>query len=331
MTNTDAPYQTLAVYTANSFRVTEGVAEGDALTFADDLIMDDTYRLALSTTPAALSLQHAPTDPSFLVAARSDIGTTGNTVHLDCCLTLMADDGTTNEALILVEVEDNAAAAIYLVPLGALIEGANYRLVGIDRHATTTRLADVSSVSFTRGTRITLSSGEQRKIEDLAVGDKILTRDDGAQPIRWIGHSTLRAMGTFAPVTIRKNALHNAADLVLSPDHRLFIYQRTDKLGAGRSEVLVKVRHLINGTTVVQQQGGFVEYFQLLFDAHQIIYAEGIAAESLLLDPRTRATVPGHIPHARHDGRTHGDYEITERLLSKRDAVALLKRASSSG
>jgi hypothetical protein len=93
-------------------------------------------------------------------------------------------------------------------------------------------------------------------------------------------------------VVITAGALFNTRDMVLSPDHRLFIYQREDHLVLGRSEVLVKVRHLINSTTVYQQHGRFLDYFQILFDDHQIIDAEGIAAETLLVGARTRAACP---------------------------------------
>ena len=114
-------------------------------------------------------------------------------------------------------------------------------------------------------------------------------------------------MGEFALIGITKGALQNENDLLVSPDHRLFVYQREDKLGAGRSEVLLKVRHLVNGSTVYQRDGGFVDYFQLLFDDHQIIYAEGIAAESLLIDPRTRTAVPDQV---RTSGDSHGHRTI---------------------
>jgi len=146
-----------------------------------------------------------------------------------------------------------------------------------------------------------------------------------------VSQTTLRAVGDFAPVVITKGALHNENDLVVSPDHRLFIYQRQDKLGAGRSEVLIKVKHLINGDTVYQRNGGFVDYFQLLFDDHQIIYAEGIAAESLLINQRTRAALPdGATSTESHAHRSHQDYEVQEQLLAQPDAVELLRKASSS-
>ena len=320
------PIQKLPVFRAAGFVVTDGVAEGDMISVADDLVLDDVYQLSDRAARGELSVIEAASGASFDIAPGTATGTAGNKLHLDCCLTLMARDSTTYEALVLVEVEDNAIVEVYLLPLAKLSPKTDYRLVGLDRHAATTRLAEVACVSFTRGTHITMASGAQVRVEDLAVGDKVLTRDDGPQAIRWIGQNTLRAVGDFAPVVIRKGVLHNENDLVMSPDHRIFIYQRQDHLGAGRAEVMVKVRHLINGTTVWQRDGGFVEYFQLLFDDHQIIFAEGIAAESLLIDPRTRAAVPIGGDHAY---RLHQDYEVQESLLSRPDTVELLRRATS--
>lgn len=330
MTSVAPSRQSLPVYRSEHFVATDGVAEGDGISFADELVMDDVYQLrhVAKRQILRLSLQG---DEGFKVANGSAIGVPGHQIVLDCCLTLMAPDGTTVEALIMVELMSGAVEDVYFLPLAELHQGLDYRLVGLDRHAATARLAEVACVSFSRGTNITMASGLQVPIEDLKVGDNILTRDDGPQPIRWIGQTTLRAVGEFAPVMIKKGTLHNERDLMLSPDHRIFVYQRQDRLGAGRSEVLVKVRHLINGETVFQQDGGFIDYFQLLFDDHQIIFAEGIAAESLLIDPRTRAALPENLTgQGEHAHRPHLDYEVQENLLTQGDAVDLLRKASSS-
>ncbi|SMY07814.1 Hint domain-containing protein [Flavimaricola marinus] len=328
-----AATQSLPVYRASDFRVTDGVAEGEAMSFADELVMDDIYELGRRATRGRLSIVLGDGPRSFTVAQGSALGKTGHSVYLDSCVTLMAPDSSTYEVLILVEVEDGAVADIYILPLASLEPDIEYRLVGIDRDAAGTRFAEVACVSFSRGTHITMASGEQRPIEALQVGDRVLTRDDGPQEIRWIGQTTLRAVGDFAPVVIRKGTLHNENDLLLSPDHRIFVYQREDKLGAGRSEVLVKVRHLVNGTSVVRQDGGFVDYFQLLFDEHQIIYAEGIAAESLLIDQRTSPALPdaarSQVKGA-HSRRAHANYEVGAKLMETPDAVDLLRRASRS-
>ena len=327
--------QTVAVLRSDDFRVVEGVAEGEGITFADELVMDDVFQLSKQATRTPLSLRVIEGQDGFFIDPATAIGKPDNVVYLDSCITLMGSDSTTYEVLVLVEVEDGALEATYLLPLANLLPDTNYSLVGVNRDAATTRFAEVACVSFTRGTHITMASGEQRPIENLTVGDKVLTRDDGPQAIRWIGQTTLRAVGEFAPIVITKGALHNENDLIVSPDHRLFVYQRQDKLGAGRSEILVKVRHLLNGESVYQQDGGFVDYFQLLFDDHQIIYAEGIAAESLLIDPRTRAAVPDDVRAANgtrdaHAHRPHLDYEVQEKLMAQPDAIELLRKASST-
>jgi len=320
---------TIAVFPSSTFVVTDGVAEGEAISFMDELMLDDVYQLAAGETRRALT--YDKTDgTAFVVAEDTEIGTPGNLLYLDCAITLMAPDSTTYEALVLVEVEGDEAAEVYLMPLASLRAEYDYRLVGANRDAAAAKFGDVACVRFARGTHITLASGAQILIEDLSIGDRVLTRDGGPQAIRWIGETTLRAVGDYAPVVITAGALFNTRDLVLSPDHRLFIYQREDRIGAGRSEVLVKVRHLINGDTVYQKDGGFIDYFQILFDEHQIIYAEGIAAETTLVDARTRAALPDGVGAQNHNETPHQAFEVTESLANRPDVVTLLKRASSS-
>jgi hypothetical protein len=221
------------------------------------------------------------------------------------------------------------------LPLAPLQPRTDYSLDGINRDSARRKFAQVACVSFSRGTHITTMSGAQVPIENLRVGDMVLTRDDGPQEIRWIGQTTVRAVGEFAPIRISAGTLNNANDLVVSPDHRLFIYQRNDRIGAGRSEVLVKARHLVDGDAVTVQDGGFVDYFQILFDSHQIIYAEGIAAETLLVDTRTSPALPPELtdklksPLIGHTGRKHLRFEVHERLLDRPNLAEQLRRAST--
>ena len=327
--------QSVPVYISAQIRATDGANMGDAISFANELILDDVYELDFGSEPARLSLV-ARDDASFCVGHDTKIGTAGAAIHLDCALTFMSPDGSISDALLLVEVDaEGDVDQIYLLPFSAMSSKVEYRIVGIDREAAHSKFAQVACVSFTRGTHITLASGAQRAVEDLAVGDRVLTRDDGVQTLRWIGTSTTRAVGEFAPISIAAGTLNNTANLMVSPDHRLFIYQRTDELGAGRSELLVKARHLVNGETVKVSQGGFVDYFQLLFDSHQIIYAEGIAAESMLIDSRTRPVLPSDLSdslgkHVKgHSDLPHAGLDVQEGLLSRPDAANLLKKASS--
>lgn len=314
---------TVEVFQAAHVIVCGGVMKGEPLSFADELVLDDVFEIAGQAT----------TQPLDLVAQSAGLrlaGGSGNTVHLDSCLTMMAPDGSTHEALILVEIEDGSAAEIFLLPLGELQPAVDYRLVGIERHTATRRFAEAASGSFARGTRITMSDGKMCPIEKLSAGDMVLTRDAGRQPIRHIGLATLRATGSFAPVVITKGALHNERDLVVRPDHRLFIYQREDQLGAGRAEVFIKARHLVDHSTVLRRRGGFVDYFQLIFDNHHIIYAEGIAAESHLIGPHTRHALPAGVSSPDHAHRPHLDYEVAASLIPTAKAAALLRKASAS-
>lgn len=326
--------QTLSVYKAESLRVVNGANLGDGLSFADELVHDDIYRLSPVARTFRLALAVQATPP-FRIAADSEIGTAGADLHLDCCVTFMSGDGQTTECIVLVETDgEGDVAGIYVLPLAPLDAQSDYVLVGVSSSVALQRFAQVACVSFTRGTMITMASGAQRPVEELQAGDRVLTRDDGPQEIRWIGHHTTRAVGAFAPIRIAAGTLNNIRDLVVSPDHRLFIYQRQDHLGAGRSEVLVRARHLLNGNSIQRMNGGFVDYYQMLFDQHQIIYAEGIAAESMLMDTRTRAVLPAEMGekltnllpgHRRSD---HRDLEVQEALLARPDVAELLRKSS---
>ena len=336
--------QSIAVFPSRALSVVDGANLGDALSFADDLMLDDIYGLSAVVSLQWLSLHIGEADDQgrvrYAIAENTNTGQVAHAVHLDACIILMSPDGKTTEVIVLVEVDHNGnVAEIYALPLAPLLPKIYYTLVGIDTENPQQKFAQTACVSFARGTHITLSSGAQRKIEDLEVGDAVLTRDDGVQTIRWIGQNTVRAVGDFASVVLEAGTLNNANPLILRPDHRLFVYQRSDALGAGRSEVLVKARHLVNGDTVILREGGFVDYFQLLFDAHQIIYAEGIAAETTLISTRTRPALPegladkltsgfGGDRHAT-SGRMHQDLEVPETLLDQPNTVEILRRAST--
>ncbi|MGJ8625428.1 MAG: Hint domain-containing protein [Sulfitobacter sp.] len=329
------PVQNVPVYHAQDIVAIDGANLGDALSFAAELVLDDVYEIRSGVVPELLAVL-AQNDGRLRLSDTAGNGTPGANIHLDSTLTFMSQNGQTTEALLLVEVSDDGDAGhVFLLPLSALATRAEYRLVGIDSQNAQQKFAQVACVSFTRGTHIALATGEQRLIEDLVIGDKVLTRDDGAQAIRWIGESTVRAVGEFAPICVRARTLNNENDLIISPDHRLFIYQRTDEVGAGRSELLVKARHLVNGETVIVQDGGFVDYFQLLFDSHQIIYAEGIAAESMLIDPRTRPVLPDDMAKALgdvipgHSDLPHAGLDVNEKLLNRPDAAELLRKSST--
>jgi hypothetical protein len=148
--------------------------------------------------------------------------------------------------------------------------GAGFSLVDVHSNDT---------LCFTSGTLIKTQAGE-RQIDELAKGDMVLTMDHGYQPIRWIGSSTRLAEGSLAPILIRKGTLGNDRDLRVSPQHRMLLQGWQAELLFGETEVLATAKSLINDHSIIRVEGGEVEYFHMLFDAHEIVWAEGSPSES---------------------------------------------------
>lgn len=134
---------------------------------------------------------------------------------------------------------------------------------------------------FTIGTAIRTPRGDVL-IEELSVGDLVTNADNGPQPIRWIGtrmldHRTLLAEPSLRPVLIKAQALGNERALLVSPQHCLMI----------REDRLVRAKHLAETQSGVRIAHGkrHVCYIHLMFDAHQIIFAESVPAESFYPGP----------------------------------------------
>ncbi len=144
---------------------------------------------------------------------------------------------------------------------------------------------------FARGTRI-LTAGGNRPVECLRAGDLVITRDNGAQPIRWIGSSACLATGTLAPVRIVKEALGHGLperDLYVSRQHRMLVQSKVAERMFGAREVLVPAIKLTSLTGIEKaRHPGPITYFHLLLDQHEIIFAEGAPSETLLTGPQAR-------------------------------------------
>ena len=154
-------------------------------------------------------------------------------------------------------------------------------------------VGDQNVVCFTAGTLIETALGPQ-PIESLKVGDLVLTADHGLQPVRWIGRrclgsEALAAKPRLRPVRIKAGALGEGLperDLLVSRQHRVLIRSKIAVRMFDTAEILVPAIKLTEVPGIfVDEEVDCVEYFHLLFDRHQIIYAEGAAAESLFTGP----------------------------------------------
>ena len=157
---------------------------------------------------------------------------------------------------------------------------------------------DLTVVCFTRATLIDTPDGP-RPVEDLRIGDLVLTLDRGAQPIRWIGSRKLdielACIPRLRPVRIRAGALGAGvpkADLLVSPQHRVLLRSRIAARMFGAAEVLVAAKSLLglDGIEVVDDLPE-VEYFHFTFDQHEIVFANGAEAESLFPGPEALKAV----------------------------------------
>ena len=145
---------------------------------------------------------------------------------------------------------------------------------------------NVSSIPcFVAGTLIATEQG-QRSVESILLGDLVMTKDDGLQPLRWIGQRTVAAQENFAPIRIRANTFGTHDDLMVSPEHRILIRDNLAELLFGEQEVLVSAKDLVNDKSVTRCVGGEVTYVHLMFDRHQVVYSAGLATESFLPGPQ---------------------------------------------
>lgn len=142
-------------------------------------------------------------------------------------------------------------------------------------------------ICFTPGARIATPKGEVA-VETLRAGDKVFTRDNGAQTLRWVGRRDLtpdemRSAPSFQPILIRKGALGKALperDMLVSPQHRMLITSDLAEVMFQEREVLIAAKHLTGLDGVDQVTTAAVSYLHLMFDQHEVVLADGAWSES---------------------------------------------------
>lgn len=182
-------------------------------------------------------------------------------------------------------------------------------------------------------------------ITALKTGDMVMTRDHGPQPIRWIGgttipRATLEARPQLRPYRIKADCFGPGMplrDITLSPQHRVLIGGPLMRNMFDQSEMLIAVKHLEKLRRVQQPRvKGDVTYRHILFDRHEVIYANGLPTESLLIGDEARRKLPRALleeidtlvpqisqspaaqPPARVLARGHQARLLTERLRRRR-------------
>ncbi|WP_372837839.1 Hint domain-containing protein [Phaeovulum sp.] len=185
-------------------------------------------------------------------------------------------------------------------------------------------VASSSVICFTHGTLIHTPSGT-RPVETLRPGDRVLTRDDGAQEIIWTGGrrisgARLHVMPEYRPVRFRAGAFgigRPDGDLLVSPQHRMLVRGSAARALFNETEVLVSARDLVNGGSVRIEHGlREVQYVHLMFERHQILRANGLETESFhpgattleMIAPEDRAGLLSLMPNLAVDTASYGGY-----------------------
>ena len=132
---------------------------------------------------------------------------------------------------------------------------------------------------FLIGTHIRTDKGDI-PIEQLAIGDRVVTLDRTAKPVKWIGNRTYSSVAAgetqnIVPIMIRRGALGRnmpTKDLYVSPRHALFF-----------DDVLVEVAHLVNGESIVRcPHIEPVRYLHIELNEHDVVFAEGAPSETFV-------------------------------------------------
>lgn len=146
---------------------------------------------------------------------------------------------------------------------------------------------------FCKGTLIDTSEGP-KVVEELKAGDLVLTADNGYQPLRFnvsrhISQPNLQANDKLRPICIEKGAMGKGLpkkDLFVSRQHRMLVTSKIAHRMFHQFEVFIPaIKLTLMDGIEVDMECKQVTYFHLVFDDHQIVYAEGTPSESFLPTP----------------------------------------------
>lgn len=153
---------------------------------------------------------------------------------------------------------------------------------------------------FVSGTLIETAQGP-RPVEALRPGDLIMTMDDGAQPLRWIGASRiplarLLAEPELAPIRLEAGCMGSGLPrrpLRVSPQHRILLEGWRVELHFGLEAGLAPAKGLLGTPGISQDRPtDAVTYWHLMLDRHQVIFSEGLPTESFYLGETIRDGLP---------------------------------------
>jgi len=222
--------------------------------------------------------------------AGNDVYVINTGVHKDGAVALI-DNGTVVAFISfdsVVTPSTGPAAGLSSTQVGSTGNNQNESLVSTDGVTYSNQTPDSGTIPcFLRGTRIRTPDGDV-PVEALEPGMEVLRANGGTTVLRWIGHVRVVAMGrdaeANAPFVVPRGAFGGDCpdrDTYLSPNHRVSLRNPAFELLFEANEVLIPVKHLAGWAGIHQDRTvEMPEYYHLLFDAHEVIIANGLASES---------------------------------------------------
>ena len=147
-----------------------------------------------------------------------------------------------------------------------------------------------------------------RRIEIVRPGDLIVTRTNGLQPVQmvWTRRVTREHMNIssdYAPIRLKPRAvgpMMPQKDLLVAPDHRLLIPGFRLAGVPDDTSMLTEARKIAGSSDAVYADTSLdsVTYYQLVFDQHQVLAANGLPVESFLPDAAAIQALGGEMRDA---------------------------------
>ena len=192
---------------------------------------------------------------------------------------------------------------------------------------------------FTPGTLIATPRGEV-PVETLRAGDRIITRDNGMQEIRWVGQrdlswADLSAAPHLKPILIRQGSLGNGLperDMMVSPNHRVLVANDRTALYFDEHEVLVAAKHLAGGKGVHSVDAAGTSYIHFMCDRHEVVLSNGAWTESFQPGDLTlkgmgnaqRSEIYDLFPELKTDAGVES-YSAARRTLKRHEALLITR------
>jgi len=202
-----------------------------------------------------------------------------------------ADGGSTFGYIDVVEISGTVVGFMVDVPLTPGVANTIFTNANVTSSSTMGYSAYSQVPCFGPGTMIATSDGEL-PIEWLVPGDKILTRDHGAQPLRNLQRQAISPMRLKrnpelhpieAQISLLTGCMHNET-LALTQNHRVLMNCGPVDYLFGQPEVICAAGHLFERPIMPQHTSG-IKYFHLILDRHELVLANGYWCESLFCPP----------------------------------------------